>query len=116
MKEYFVWATVLTSAYEGLLLTALINRGYTVSSASEAGSVNADTYNSAALFGLKVSKNGLNHQQIHSEVIDIFQSFNGYYYSIIVAESSHEAIWMSTNIAFNEPVPNTIPTKKKELN
>lgn len=117
MKSYYVWLTALSKVYEQTLCCALLNKGYTMSAAGNNGKVNTDNLNSAALFALKVSKEEATQYSIYTDVLNILEGINAYYYSLIIVEAS-EAIplWLSTNISFDYTMPNIIQTKKTELN
>jgi hypothetical protein len=117
MKNFFIWITALSKVYEERLVCPLLNRGYTITAAANTGKVNIDTYDSAALFALKVSKEEANQYTIYDDVINILSGMQAFYYSVVIVEAS-EAIplWQSTNIKFDSPIPNIGQPKKKELN
>lgn len=87
-----------------------------MTAASSDGKVNTDTYNSAPLFALKISKNEATSATIYDDITAILLEMKAYYYSLIISEASEEARWTSTNINFQNPFPSMIQQKMKDIN
>lgn len=114
MKNYYVWITALSKVYEKDLVCDLINLGYTIGAAANSGKVNIDTYNSAALFALKVSKTEANQYTIYDDVVSVLYNHKAFYYSLVIVEATESTpLWQSTNIRFDQPIPSIDGQGKK---
>ena len=110
-----IWITAMVQSYESIIITELVNKGYTISAANIKGKVAIQTKNNAGcVIALIVDKASVNHKDICDDIYDILKLNKMMFYSLIISETSSNSIWQSSNICYSDYIENI--NQKKELN
>jgi predicted nucleic acid-binding Zn finger protein len=97
---YNIWITVLTASYTDQIVTSLVKKGYTVSSAASNGVVAlGKKSNPCHVIGLRVMAPSKSYTSIdiQKDVSDVLTIIKVYYYSLIISFST-DCCWLGSNI------------------
>lgn len=115
-KTYHVWVTALSETYVEQLVGKLVRRGYQISPMGNQ-LVTASSDNPCAVLAFSMTRpirgkeEALTHAAVLDEAVDVMKRLKMYYYSIVVAESSH-CTWMLGNLSIEQAKKDAETVKK----
>jgi hypothetical protein len=95
--RYHLWIVLVSTTFEGDIISALTKRGYSVSAAS--GSETCLTFDNSpcAVFSVRLSKPGITSVSVHDDAYTILNGLGAKVYSLIVSEYSKNSVWNGPN-------------------
>lgn len=110
-KQFVVWITAVSTAYEDAILAGMVKKGYIVSVVASNGVVSAPTENCPAVlitFRVDVSIDGVMAKNIHHDVLVLLKMHDALYYSVIVS-SLNDACFIGSNMMSGPPINPILP-------